>query len=182
MPILWNDQARSVILISLKTGIVCPFLLKVDSREGIHEGQFKLLTLLPNTLTFVEHFRSEVVFSSCEKVFVTTDYFHLYFIVSMACLNSSFLDGYRAKRLNEKSPWADFVSSSFGRCSRFFSRFVLYLIFLLRALAVARKKSFTPENARAGTGSMQEQRNWSGPPLRFHHGLAHYRHWNCTPK
>lgn len=99
--------------------------MKVDSREGIHEGQFKLLTLLSNTLAFVEHFRSEVVFSSCEKVFVTTDYFHLYFIVSMACLNSSFLDGYGAKRLNEKSPWTDFVSSSFGRCSRFFRRLVL---------------------------------------------------------
>ena len=56
---------------------------------------------------------------------MTTDYFHLYFIVSMACLNSSFLDGYGAKRLNEKSPWADSVSSSFGRCSRFFSRLVL---------------------------------------------------------
>lgn len=132
--------SSTFILISLKTGIVCPFLLKVDSREGIHEGQFKLLTLLSNTLAFVEHFRSEVVFSSCEKVFVTTDYFHLYFIVSMACLNSSFLDGYRAKRLNEKSPWADFVSSSFGRCSRFFSRLVLTFR-VVRNISIASSRS-----------------------------------------
>lgn len=132
--------------------IVCSFLLKVDSREGIHEGRFKLWTLLSNTLAFVEHFRSEVVFSSREKVFVTSDYFHLYFIVSMACLNSSFLDGYRAKRLNEKSPWADFVSSSFGRFLAFLvafcSLFMFYAIFPLRALAFARKNSFTLENAR----------------------------------
>ena len=34
---------------------------------------------------------------------------------------------------------------------------MLYVIFLLRALAFARKKSFTPENARAGTENKETE-------------------------
>lgn len=99
---------------------------------------------------------------------MTSDYFHLYFIVSMACINFSFLDGYRANRLNEKRPWADFVSSSFGRFSRFFSRLGLVLTFhVVRNISIAssrvrREKEFYTgkrEKHIAGIGSMQEQRS-----------------------